>query len=69
VQVLSKACYNRRRVGKYGRQTRSRDEGASKDKGASKQKPTFGPTLPPGMAKERREASMNVDTDMTDELG
>jgi hypothetical protein len=46
-----------------GDKTRSRDEGASK------QRPTFGPTLPPGMARERREASMNVDADMTDELG
>jgi hypothetical protein len=52
-----------------GDKTRSRDEGASKDKGASKQRPTFGPTLPPGMVRERREASMNVDADMTDELG
>jgi hypothetical protein len=40
--------------------TRSRDEGASN------QRPTFGPTLPPGMARERREASINADANMTD---
>jgi hypothetical protein len=44
-------------------------EQESTGKGASKQRPTFGPTLPPGMARERREASMNVDADMMDELG
>jgi hypothetical protein len=42
-----------------GDKTRSRDKGASKYKGASKQRPTFGPTLPPGMVRERREVSMN----------
>jgi hypothetical protein len=47
----------------------NRDEGAIKDKRASKQRPTFHPTLPPGMARERREASMNADADMTDESG
>jgi hypothetical protein len=52
-----------------GDKIRSRDEGASKDKGASKQRPTFGPTLPLGIVRERREVSMNVDIDMTDELG
>jgi hypothetical protein len=41
----------------------------SRDKGASKQRPTFSPTLPLGMVRERRDASMNVDADITDELG
>jgi hypothetical protein len=56
-----------------GDKTRSRDEraskdkGVNKDKGASKQRPTFSPTLPLGIAREGREASMNVDADMADE--
>ena len=42
------------------------DKTRSRDKRASKQRPTFGPALPLGMVRERREASTNADTDMMD---
>ena len=55
-----------REQGMMGDKTRTRDEGASKDKGASKQRPTFGPALPPGMVREKRETSTDADADMVD---
>ena len=42
------------------------DKTRSRGKRARKQKPTFGPALPLGMVRERREASTDADANVVD---